>query len=142
MPSIYEAYKWNDLILIDEFATVAIKLGACGGNLLLDISAPDTRRKFDFLKGVLRARLEGHTPPFDIETKVKAINASCPDKIFGDPELWFTPGTKHALKEGDICTVHSVHYQGNGKWLVVLKEHCICGYSYFLYDAKDLAPVT
>jgi hypothetical protein len=103
----------------------------------------DDRKTFDFLKTVLRARLDGHSPPFDREAKVKAIKPYCPHKIFGDPALWFTPGTKHELKEGDVCTVHSMHYQSDGTWMVVLREHEINrSETYFLYDAKDLAPVT
>lgn len=135
--SVFEAYSWNALLVLDQCLEASYKLGTC--RHAIDVGSSSYRGRLDYLKSVLRARLEGKTPPFDRRARVKANTVYCPYKIFGDPNLGFTPGTKHALKEGDICTVHSMHYQ-DGQWMVALCEHNVNEQqtTYFLYDAKNL----
>ncbi len=111
-------YAWDTEKLLSEFMNACARTGISNSGLVISFSAGFDHSQAHYLRGVVRARIDGVKPPIQpgdqVQPKSEAI---APSQSNG-----WRKSIHHKRALPKTLTVNTVHYFGNGRWEFVFQE--------------------
>lgn len=104
-------YSWDNEKLLKEFMNTCSYAGFSGSGIVIDVTAGESVSGAHYLKGVLKARLEGLKPPFNPGDIVKPNKEKLRPS---DKNSWKRSRNERSLSIQ--LTVNKVHYLGDNSW--------------------------
>lgn len=108
MSNGHTAYDDKIEVLLDRLIQASARAGVSGSGLVISASTGHDALFVQYLRGAVLARLEGVTPPFKPQDRVRAQST-----VYGC-------GQK-TIKQDEVLTVERVFY-GRGHWTLEFKE--------------------
>ena len=108
------AYEMGNKDLVSEFGRVCGRSGSSNNGCAIDCSGSMWAEEARYFKGVLLARLEGAKPPFKPGDKVKVGKNNTARSTDWRCEFSLPPNSSHKI--------HRIHYGGEGKWFLEIKN--------------------
>lgn len=106
------AYEMTNEELLREFGQACAEAGLSNSGLVIDVMGPVHVGEARYLKGVVLARLDGQKPPFSCEDVVQSKSGG-EVRAVGYGGLFAISGSHEIFR---------VHYLGNEKWLMELRD--------------------
>ena len=114
---IENPYEWSTEGLLDSFMNVCPRAGVSGSGLVISISAGDDLGYAHYLRGVVKARIEGVKPPFSPGAQVHPLGQMVAPSVRNGLRR-----SHNARELPKVLTVRRVNYLGSNVWTLIFQE--------------------